>query len=349
MKPKHIILHHSASPQNQTAATINAYHKGKYNFKSELGYYSGYQYIITKDGMLHQHRKDTEAGAHTSQENMNYQSIGVCITGWYDDGHNQMPTKAQQETLAQLLRDKMKEWNIPRENIKFHRDYAGYKSCPGYHITQDWVSLILGETQEKEQEIINEEPMPKRTDEEYKKTENALKAINIVSNLAHDDNETDSEGNKRMPWWRETIDSSWKRAFERVVLERPWDDNVARENERKAVLKELEMVKSNRDAMANGYEQEIAGLKTSLQKEKDRTIDLSRQMTQKNEHNPAFLQCEEDLKKCKDMNETLISDLKEAKNEVKTWKERSKNGLKSYAPSDLLKISLKRFLGMDWM
>lgn len=144
--PKYIVLHHSASPQNQTAQTIDDYHKQKWNFKSSFGKYAGYQYIIVQDGTITQHRADNEAGAHCVENNMNYQSIGICVVGWYDDGHDNLPTSAQQKSLSRLLKEKMKQWGIPRSFIKFHRDYAP-KSCPGNHITQEWLdSLLLGET-----------------------------------------------------------------------------------------------------------------------------------------------------------------------------------------------------------
>lgn len=149
MRPRWIIIHHSASPQNQTAKAIDDYHRKLWNFKSELGHYAGYQYIIEQDGTIFQARKDTEEGAHTTQDNMNNQSIGICIVGWYDDGHDDLPTKEQQESLGNLLREKMKEYDIYRSAIKFHRDYAS-KSCPGYHITQEFITSLIENKMNKE-------------------------------------------------------------------------------------------------------------------------------------------------------------------------------------------------------
>ena len=64
-KPKHIVVHHSAS--NANFAQVNAYHKQRWGFKSSLGYYAGYHYFIEKDGKLTQARKDTEEAAHTAE------------------------------------------------------------------------------------------------------------------------------------------------------------------------------------------------------------------------------------------------------------------------------------------
>jgi DNA repair exonuclease SbcCD ATPase subunit len=141
MKPEYIILHHSASPITQTAETINEYHRKKWNFKSALGGYAGYQYIIEHDGRVTQWRKDTERGAHTIGRNDD--SIGICIVGWFDDGHDSLPTPEQQEALRELIEKKRKEYKIGLNDVKFHRDFTE-KSCPGYHITKDWLYNLLG-------------------------------------------------------------------------------------------------------------------------------------------------------------------------------------------------------------
>ncbi len=140
MRPKYIILHHTAGPMNQTFEAINAYHKQRFNFKSTLGFYVGYQYLITSDGAVHQARKDTEEGAHTIGYNQN--SIGISVTGWFDDGHDGLPNEKQQETLARLLVEKLEQWNLKFEDIKFHREFAA-KSCPGLHITKEWVNQLI--------------------------------------------------------------------------------------------------------------------------------------------------------------------------------------------------------------
>lgn len=183
-KPKYIILHHSASPQTQTAKAIDDYHKSKWNFKSELGHYAGYQYIIEKSGNVFQARKDTEAGAHTVEQNMNYKSIGICVVGWYDDGHDDMPTKEQQASLAKLLKEKIAEYNIPRINIKFHRDYAP-KSCPGYHITQDLITnLINSMDPEHEKNYKNiAQAVAKKVDIDYGENPNAEETDKILEKL----------------------------------------------------------------------------------------------------------------------------------------------------------------------
>jgi N-acetylmuramoyl-L-alanine amidase len=142
MKPKYIVLHHSAGPITQTAEAINEYHKRKWNFKSSLGGYAGYQYIIEKNGRATQWRADNEMGAHTIGRN--HDSIGICVVGWFDKGHDKLPTEKQQEALSELLNKKMTEYSIPKKNILFHRDVQGVtKSCPGYNITKEFIYNLL--------------------------------------------------------------------------------------------------------------------------------------------------------------------------------------------------------------
>ena len=142
MKPTYLIIHHSASPIHQSFVAINAYHTRKWNFISKLGFGCGYHYVITSDGELHQAREDNEAGAHAIGRN--FDSIGICVVGWFDKGHDKLPTQKQQDSLGELLSKKMAEYSIPRDKVLFHRDMEGVsKSCPGYNITHDLINNLL--------------------------------------------------------------------------------------------------------------------------------------------------------------------------------------------------------------
>jgi hypothetical protein len=146
--PTHIILHHSASPQTQSFEALNAYHREKWNFRSTLGFYAGYQYVIEQNGTITQARADTEEGAHTLGNNKN--TIGVCLMGNFEED---LPTAEQEQSLRSILREKMKRWNIPVENIMFHRDYAN-TLCPGDKITKRWVRELVTKADESgEREI----------------------------------------------------------------------------------------------------------------------------------------------------------------------------------------------------
>jgi N-acetyl-anhydromuramyl-L-alanine amidase AmpD len=80
------------------------------------------------DGMLMRGRHESEVGAHCKEENMNYQSLGLCLTGNFDV---EEPTKKQLNTLRELITYLRNKYDISRQNVKFHRDFATYKTCPG--------------------------------------------------------------------------------------------------------------------------------------------------------------------------------------------------------------------------
>jgi N-acetylmuramoyl-L-alanine amidase len=146
MLPEHIIVHHSITPRDQDPKRaeqgINNTHKVRFNFRSSLGWYVGYQYIIYGNGEIRQYRKDTEAGAHTKEQLMNFKSIGVCLTGNFDI---ELPSAAQINTLTKFLKEKSKQYKI--KSIRPHRFYAAYKSCYGSKLKDDWASSLINESQ----------------------------------------------------------------------------------------------------------------------------------------------------------------------------------------------------------
>lgn len=127
MKPKKIIIHHSAA--NDNFAVINSWHKHRWEFKSELGYYAGYQYVIERTGEVFQARKDTEEGAHTKGENLD--SIGICLCG---NLNSERPTLRQLVALKSLVNRKMIEHVIPSTEVYGHRHFSRTQ-CPGDNIT----------------------------------------------------------------------------------------------------------------------------------------------------------------------------------------------------------------------
>lgn len=137
--PKNIIVHHTAVSReknsNQFEATDN-YHKSK-------GWGGiGYHYLIEPDGTVKQGRADNEPGAHTSQKNMNYLSLGICLTGDFDI---EEPTKEQCIALQELIRRKQTEYTILDDNVVPHRHYAP-KSCWGNKLPTDILSYLTKRT-----------------------------------------------------------------------------------------------------------------------------------------------------------------------------------------------------------
>lgn len=88
-----VVIHHSASPRDDTSVEeITEWHLAR-RF-SEIGYH----YIITGDGVLYYGRPLHKMGAHCKGSNLH--SIGVCVTGNFED---EIPSDAQTQRLDQLL------------------------------------------------------------------------------------------------------------------------------------------------------------------------------------------------------------------------------------------------------
>ena len=71
-KPEYIIVHHAggsdANPlqdsSNFSFLQCENLHKERFNMKSSLGFWTGYQYFIEKNGKVYRARADDEEGAH---------------------------------------------------------------------------------------------------------------------------------------------------------------------------------------------------------------------------------------------------------------------------------------------
>lgn len=128
---KYIIIHHSLVSRNKNSAQFDAI--DKYHKRQGWGMI-GYQYLIEPDGTVKEGRKCDEVGTHCKEKFMNYKSIGICLSGNFDI---EEPTKKQKESLLELINRLQAIYSIPDTNIKLHRDYARYKTCPGSRIPND--------------------------------------------------------------------------------------------------------------------------------------------------------------------------------------------------------------------
>jgi hypothetical protein len=107
---------------NAQFKAIDEYHRGK-------GWGGiGYHYLIEPDGKLCAGRAESTPGAHCKEQFMNYQSLGVALTGDFD---REEPTPEQLKSLVELLQKLSASYDIKPEKILPHRKFATYKSCPG--------------------------------------------------------------------------------------------------------------------------------------------------------------------------------------------------------------------------
>ena len=136
---KWAMIHHSAisydKNPNQFEAN-NRVHK-KWGIKSSFGYYLGYNYEISKCGIVRQARREGERTVACWQQGMNNgKAIHICLDGNFTI---QMPTEKQKKSLTKLL----KELKLKYPDIKIlrHKDIAN-TLCPG-NITTDYLSNLI--------------------------------------------------------------------------------------------------------------------------------------------------------------------------------------------------------------
>src|SRR3990167_9285095 len=84
---KYFCIHHVggldadiyASTQRFIAENVNQAHKARWNFKSEIGWYGGYNFFINSKGEITQFRKIGEETAAQKGYNQNGEVISVCL------------------------------------------------------------------------------------------------------------------------------------------------------------------------------------------------------------------------------------------------------------------------------
>jgi len=137
--PTHIILHHSLTKDSGTVSwqAIRKYHTETLGW-DDIGYHFGIEFINHNNHRAKILRVNhyeiltgrmlTEDGAHCRQEGMNYRSIGICFVGNFD---LYKPEHVMWILGLRLVGSLMKVFNIPRNQIRGHREFTNYKSCPG--------------------------------------------------------------------------------------------------------------------------------------------------------------------------------------------------------------------------
>jgi len=124
--PSKIIVHHSLTKDNQTVSwgAIRRYHKEHCGW-IDIGYHAGVELVYTEYEVFFGRSWDIP-GAHT--RGINDTSLGIVFVGNYD---NFPPSEKMLDAGSVIIRLWMKLYNIPGEAVLPHRDFAGYKSCPG--------------------------------------------------------------------------------------------------------------------------------------------------------------------------------------------------------------------------
>ena len=139
MTPSHIIIHHSLTKDSETVSwdAIRRYHTEEMLWR-DIGYHYGIERTGTDDYNIFAGRMMNEPGAHCKEMGMNRISLGICFVGNYDDEN--VPVEMWHLGIR-LVKSLMDIFKIPAKHVKGHREFAGYKSCPG-------VNFDMGEFRE---------------------------------------------------------------------------------------------------------------------------------------------------------------------------------------------------------
>lgn len=132
-KTTEIILHCSADPEGRdnTVEKIDHGHKVARGFNC-----IGYQYVIYRDGSIHQGRPENTVGGHCT--NHNSISVGVCYIGGMDKEYKHSKdtrTEAQKKSLLELVHHLLQKYKLKIGNVHAHNEFAK-KACPSFKINQ---------------------------------------------------------------------------------------------------------------------------------------------------------------------------------------------------------------------
>lgn len=123
-----IILHCSATPEGKdfTVDDIHKWHLAR-NFAG-----IGYNFVIYRDGTVHEGRPEAYVGAHCTNHNSN--AIGICYIGGVEkNGKTPKDTRTpeQKKAMVLLVDELLKKYNLTNKAVHCHYEYAN-KACPSF-------------------------------------------------------------------------------------------------------------------------------------------------------------------------------------------------------------------------
>lgn len=181
---ENIIVHHALA-KSCTIQDIHSWHL-------QNGWAGcGYHYFINKKGEIYRGRPDKAVGAHCSESNMNYHSLGICLEGCYEDYKTpsgvdwteKTVPQVQLDALVELVKYLMNLYKIPDTKVDPHRKYATYKKCPGNYFPWDAfkASIVLKDYKALYESMLTEhatlEQLYKDADTKFKALVADLKII----------------------------------------------------------------------------------------------------------------------------------------------------------------------------
>ena len=116
------IIYHHIGAVSGTVEGIHKYHRDTRGWSG-----IGYNFVIYKNGTIHEGRGLEYVGAHCTDYNS--VSVGVAVVGEYENLEKEMPV-AQYKALLELTKYLKKVY--PKAELKKHKDFANTDCCGQY-------------------------------------------------------------------------------------------------------------------------------------------------------------------------------------------------------------------------
>lgn len=134
-----IVLHHSAT-HGGSAAAFERDHRARlgglaYHFIVGNGSGAGDGEVETGYRW-----RDQIPGPHTKNQPVNLESIGICVVG---DLRKSPPTEKQLTALLDLLEKLCRDYAIPADRVRCHKEVDPETVCPGRGLPMDELRAVL--------------------------------------------------------------------------------------------------------------------------------------------------------------------------------------------------------------
>jgi 3D (Asp-Asp-Asp) domain-containing protein len=137
VRPKQIIIHHTAIDTAEQLETIERQHTARGYHESENGHHVAYHFFIGTDGTIVQMRSTHDRSGHTLNQPVNLASVAIALAGNFTD---KMPNDRQLEALRETIENvRIMYGDLP---VSGHRHHSA-TACPGTLLV-DWLAEHYG-------------------------------------------------------------------------------------------------------------------------------------------------------------------------------------------------------------
>ena len=108
------------------------------HFRAGAMVFFAYHWLVRPDGTTERLLEDAYIGWHAGNWEVNTKSIGIALSGNYEDT---APPLTQIAAVAHLIKEQYS--HIPKENVLGHREVKEGITCPGVYFLTDWKETLL--------------------------------------------------------------------------------------------------------------------------------------------------------------------------------------------------------------